>query len=233
VGIFLVKHLPPAPTGGTFAPVPEHKKETAAKDPMQRPVDELGKQAWQWPSEPSQRPTVEVPARPVPEPETERPLLNVSQKEDAMRVQQRLIELNYLEGVADGIWGPRSRLALMAFRSVRGLGSDDTWDYATQEGLFDRSARKLAFVGAWTDEAGQCDPSFQLKITPRYAENDDGDRCEFQQVQEQRDGSWNIRARCVVSGETRPASVTLTRVGSQLMWKSEKGQTKYYACSTR
>src|SRR4029453_4452860 len=156
VGIFLVKHLPPAPTGGTFAPVPEHKKETAAKDPMQRPVDELGKQAWRWPSEPSQRPTVEVPARPVPEPETERPLLNVSQKEDAMRVQQRLIELNYLEGVADGIWGPRSRLALMTFRSLRGLGSDDTWDYATQEGLFDRSARKLAFVGAWTDEAGQC-----------------------------------------------------------------------------
>src|SRR6266851_10056856 len=62
--------------------------------------------------------------------------LDLLRIEDATRVQQRLIELGFLSGTADGVWGPRSRSALRGFRVVNRLGSDDTWDEQTQRGLF-------------------------------------------------------------------------------------------------
>jgi Protein of unknown function (DUF4236)/Putative peptidoglycan binding domain len=42
----------------------------------------------------------------------------ITTREEARRIQLRLIELGYLAGPADGIWGKRSRLALKAFRLV-------------------------------------------------------------------------------------------------------------------
>jgi peptidoglycan hydrolase-like protein with peptidoglycan-binding domain len=55
--------------------------------------------------------------------------------EDAARIQRRLIEAGFLQGVADGVWGPRSRNALRDFRIANGLGSDGAWNGWVQREL--------------------------------------------------------------------------------------------------
>lgn len=62
-------------------------------------------------------------------------------KDEARRVQQRLIKLGYLD-VADGIWGPRSRRALQEFRTAMAIGNDSSWDERTQQELFSESAKR-------------------------------------------------------------------------------------------
>jgi peptidoglycan hydrolase-like protein with peptidoglycan-binding domain len=68
------------------------------------------------------------------------PPLDLLRIEGATRVQQRLSELGFLSGPADGVWGPRSRSALGRFRIANQLASDDTWDERTQRELFATSA---------------------------------------------------------------------------------------------
>ena len=103
---------------------------------------------------------------------TSAPRLDLGQKADALRIQQRLIELKFLDGTPDGIWGRRSRKALSEFRASRGLGKDDAWDETTQDILLDgdRIHRVVhaAFTGGWTAEIGQCGSSSDtvpLRIT--------------------------------------------------------------------
>jgi hypothetical protein len=67
-------------------------------------------------------------------------LLDLLPIDGATRVQRRLIELGFLLGAADGVWGPRSRNALRSFRVANRLGYDDTWDEQTQRELFTASA---------------------------------------------------------------------------------------------
>jgi Putative peptidoglycan binding domain len=43
---------------------------------------------------------------------------------ETISVQNRLIELGYLAGTADGAWGPRSRTALRAFKVANGLAAE-------------------------------------------------------------------------------------------------------------
>src|SRR5262249_20479794 len=90
------------------------------------------------PSEDGPSPVAPVAALPPPPVETPdtvdttttfpTPLLDLAQVEDAKRVQQRLIELGFLFGTADGNWGSRSRRALRDFRGSQGLANNDTWD---------------------------------------------------------------------------------------------------------
>src|SRR5262249_54234515 len=47
---------------------------------------------------------------------------------DIMAAQNRLIELGFLKGPADGVWGAKSRMALRAFKVANGLTGDDKWD---------------------------------------------------------------------------------------------------------
>jgi peptidoglycan hydrolase-like protein with peptidoglycan-binding domain len=61
--------------------------------------------------------------------------LDLREIENVKRVQQRLIDLGFLSGAADGNWGERSRRALQEFRATNGVGEGDTWDEATQERL--------------------------------------------------------------------------------------------------
>jgi ATP-dependent protease ClpP protease subunit len=68
------------------------------------------------------------------------PQLDLNNIEDAKRVQQRLIDLGFLFGSADGIWGPLSRGALEDFRATQEIGPGDTWDETTQQLLFGDSA---------------------------------------------------------------------------------------------
>lgn len=66
--------------------------------------------------------------------------LNLLDRADGARVQQRLAALGYLNGTADGIWGPRSRTALKEFRRINGLGLDDRWEITTQLALLSEQA---------------------------------------------------------------------------------------------
>ena len=61
----------------------------------------------------------------------------------AKDVQQRLIDLGYLQGVADGVVGPRSVAALKAFQKLNGLKADGKADAQTLEALYAATAVAL------------------------------------------------------------------------------------------
>jgi hypothetical protein len=70
---------------------------------------------------------------------------------DIKAAQNRLIELGFLAGPSDGVWGSKSRVALRAFKTANGLAADDKWDdlvsgrlYSTQAA---RSPLPLATTG--------------------------------------------------------------------------------------
>ena len=54
----------------------------------------------------------------------------------ARRIQQRLIDLCYLRGKADGIFGERSQAALKLFQTMHGLAATGEMDAATESALF-------------------------------------------------------------------------------------------------
>ena len=62
--------------------------------------------------------------------------LSIKAKADAAIVQRRLVDLGYLKGNADGVFGKGSRAALSKFREDAGLGGDAIWDMMTQQALF-------------------------------------------------------------------------------------------------
>src|SRR5262249_14307657 len=68
-------------------------------------------------------------------------LADLTKKDEARRVQQRLIDLGYLNGVADGVWGPLSQRALQEFRTTMAIGDDNSWDERPQQQLFSDSAK--------------------------------------------------------------------------------------------
>ena len=61
----------------------------------------------------------------------------------AKDVQQRLIDLGYLDGIADGIIGPRSTDAMKLFQRLNGLSVNGKADSATLELIFSESAIAL------------------------------------------------------------------------------------------
>ena len=78
-------------------------------------------------------------ATPTPLPELEKPKTTVrsgSKGDDAKLVQQRLIDLGYLEGTADGQFGSKSVAALKAFQQKNGLTADGVAGSGTYEVLF-------------------------------------------------------------------------------------------------
>ncbi len=62
---------------------------------------------------------------------------------EAKEIQQRLIDLGYLRGTADGIFGERSEAALKVFQSLAGLEATGSMDDATRDALFSDDARAL------------------------------------------------------------------------------------------
>jgi hypothetical protein len=59
---------------------------------------------------------------------------------DIMAVQNRLIELRFLKGPADGVWGANSRTALRAFKTANGFAADDKWDDSVSGRLYSTQA---------------------------------------------------------------------------------------------
>ena len=62
---------------------------------------------------------------------------------DARALQQRLIDLGYLRGNADGAFGERSQAAMKQFQAIHGLEATGLPDDATREALFSDGARAL------------------------------------------------------------------------------------------
>ena len=161
--------------------------------------------------------------------------LDLRHMEDAKRVQQRLIDLGFLFGAADGVWGPRSRKALQDFRVANGIGDSDTWDEATQDRLLASSdaiaanTSDVGFIGGWGVDVAECRNS-PLTVTARRAENSFGTACEFHSTQRESSNVWRLRALCTNSSERWNANIRFTLSGSKLTWSSERGTATYVRC---
>jgi peptidoglycan hydrolase-like protein with peptidoglycan-binding domain len=59
-----------------------------------------------------------------------------------MAAQNRLIELGFLAGPSDGVWGTKSRMALRAFKIANGLAADDKWDDLVSSRLYSTKAAR-------------------------------------------------------------------------------------------
>jgi peptidoglycan hydrolase-like protein with peptidoglycan-binding domain len=159
------------------------------------------------------------------------PTLDPTAIADAKRVQQRLVELGFLTGTPDGVWGTKSRRALQDFRIAHGLGKDDGWDERTEREMFVGLALQsrhvnATFIGEWTPD-GQC--AAPLKINTRAAETKGG-RCDFNSIEREGEGAWRIQARCSMGSAPWAANIQLALKGPRLTWTSEKGTTRYFRC---
>jgi hypothetical protein len=183
-------------------------------------------------------PQTEISSAPVTVPEsvdtvTAPEQLDHRDIENAKRVQQRLIDLGFLYGAADGVWGQRSRRALQEFRAANGIGESDTWDEATQERLLSAPDAKAAntdisFIGGWGIDVAECRES-PIAITARRAEAY-GTACEFHSTQRESSNVWRLRAECASKTERWNANIRFTVSTSKLIWSSERGTTTYIRC---
>jgi hypothetical protein len=184
-------------------------------------------------------PPQEIPQLPAPgnQPPNEDVNRDVSNATDAIEVQKRLIELGFLNGVADGKWGARSKLALLGYKAQAGLENNDAWNQATERSLFSPAAphavRTYSFIGGWTNEKGQCGAPGEpapLRITIDRAESDLG-MCKFNSVQPDGSEGWRIDAACSSVGENpHAAHIRLAVREDVLQWSSERPTTLYYRC---
>jgi hypothetical protein len=72
---------------------------------------------------------------------------------DIMAAQNRLIELRFLKGPADGVWGTKSRNALRGFKVANGLAADDKWDDLVSGRLYSTKAARSPLPLATTSPA--------------------------------------------------------------------------------
>jgi DNA-binding helix-hairpin-helix protein with protein kinase domain len=185
-------------------------------------------------------------------PPTAEPLLDTGAAADAMRIQERLIDLGFLAGPADGKWGPKSKQALREFRESRQLGTDTTWDEKTQSSLLAAREASAAsptilspnmsvaiaptFLGGWTATQGECgDPSDPPPMTiSAGGASSFGGYCQFNSVTQEAAGIWRVAARCTVNGQpSYSTNVRLTLTPAGLKWTSPKGEQLYYRCAQR
>jgi hypothetical protein len=167
--------------------------------------------------------------------------LDLAKVPDAKRVQQRLIELGYLSGVADGVWGLNSKRALSDFRTAEKMGQDDKWDQATEMKLFSSSTARrqqnLAFVGGWALDASSCANAL-VKITANRATSAKA-TCDFNSIRQVTDSKWRAQAHCELAPSLRTAdtenswtaNIKLTLEDRRLTWESEMGLEEYSRCS--
>jgi peptidoglycan hydrolase-like protein with peptidoglycan-binding domain len=76
-----------------------------------------------------------------------------AQQSDIVAAQNRLIELRFLKGPADGVWGTKSRNALRAFKVANDLTADDKWDDLVSARLYSTKAARSPLPLATTSPA--------------------------------------------------------------------------------
>ena len=118
-----------------FVPAPAPNEPTSPSPPptpLQMPQDVLIS------TEPAGE--LENPQKPSELQSTSSAKLNPDSREDAKKIQRRLVELGYASGVPDGMWEPLSQAALKGFQTASGLPTTGNWDLATESLLFADSA---------------------------------------------------------------------------------------------
>ena len=166
----------------------------------------------------TQAQTVEAAAPPPPE--TQR---NPLSRSDAIWIQDRLHELGYLSGNADGVWDVASRNALHDFKSVNGLSPDDGWDKETEQLLSSGDGIRAdhTFIGRWASDIGQCrqgrDHGAPIVITSRAAETGSAE-CDFRSVTRQVASRWRVTAMCSAGKNSWNANLQLKLTAPSLTW---------------
>jgi hypothetical protein len=191
------------------------------------------------PAEPKSMPPVEPPPNAPAAPSDPALLpIDLNKIEDVKRVQQRLIELGFLFGTADGNWGSLSKQALRDFRKAQGIGDDDTWSLEAQRQLFSpttphlASAATGAYLGGWGVSLEQCRQtpgSPPLTITSLRADSF-GATCDFVTIQQVGPNVWRTRAACMNDGKKWKTSITLTVSDDKLTWATERRNDQYVRC---
>lgn len=94
---------------------------------------------------------------------------------DTVRIQKRLIELGYLTGSADGVFGEKSVTAMQWFQRVHGLAVTRTPDEATMEKLFSEDVTALR-KGLSQGDEGDAVKELQERLTAMgfYSHGADG-----------------------------------------------------------
>lgn len=137
------------------------------------------------------------------EPEMVPQVLDLASLDAAAQVQRRLEERGYFRGLVDGVWGPRSRIALRDFKSQNRLARDDSWDLRTQLALFNDGYQiaSLDYIPNSVDMNGLYNP-FVGRPGTRFHPLNPGDATSIQDqlyrlsyYRKQGDGIWGIASR--------------------------------------
>jgi hypothetical protein len=157
--------------------------------------------------------------------------LDLGQIENLRWVHLRLRQLGFLKEGNTG-WDTVSRSALRDFKTTNNIGSDDKWDYATEEALASGSALRAeqTFVGSWSETT--CEPGTRphLVINSRRATSAGGGVCEFSSLK-QVGSSWSIATTCSNAGEKWSANIQLGVTNGKLTWIGRDGTaTEYSRC---
>jgi len=165
----------------------------------------------------------------------EMPKRNLLDRDHVGEVQRRFIQLGYLSGSATGVWGPRSREALRAFKADHDLAADESWDEATEHSLFSDSVEPAEpFVGIWGADASACSPRLNRKgLLPAVIDGKGawaGETfCAFKGKKQTADG-WNVVASCSNAHDRWTANIRLVVNGDRLTWTSQRGSQSYFRC---
>jgi DNA-binding helix-hairpin-helix protein with protein kinase domain len=196
-------------------------------------------------------PPEEIPVRPQSEilPGATRLLMDTNNVADATKMQQRLIDLGFLTGPADGKWGPKSRRAIAEFKASRQLTEDTTWDERAQLALFDSNqdaqrfrsnarpidTMALALFGGWTGTQGECGNSSEPPpmTIDAIGASTSGGFCQFSDIRQEANNIWRVSGRCSVGSDSWTSNIRLAITSSALKWTSEKGEQLFYRCPSR
>jgi uncharacterized membrane protein/peptidoglycan hydrolase-like protein with peptidoglycan-binding domain len=162
---------------------------------------------------------------------------SLSRTEHAEEIQQKLASLGYFTGTPIGIWGPRSRDALRAFKEAHDLGADDTWDEHTEALLFSSTIKPSGnFVATWAASASACPSSGSRNGSVATSIRFDGAQaadtaCAFENVK-RTSGGWSISGTCSNGRERWKTNVRLVVDGNRLTWTSQRGTQNYVRCGS-
>jgi hypothetical protein len=150
---------------------------------------------------------------------------------NARWVQSRLRDLGFLRGGV-ATWDFVSRSALRDFKATNGIGSDDKWDYRTEELLASSSALRAeqTFVGSWSETTCDARAKPDIVVNSRRATSASGGVCEFLSMKAV-GPSWSIGTTCSNAGERWSATIHLMVADGKLVWTGRDGtETQYSRC---
>lgn len=170
----------------------------------------------------------------APGPEPASAKRDLRKPKDVREVQRRLGDLGFLSANPVGIWGPKSKQALVMFKAAIGLPDDVHWDATTEEKLF-TDQPPSGFVGVWATDAVGCKGRDNSESIIRASINEYGAQagevtCSFHNTV-QSGKKWSLAAKCSDGATNWISAVRLSVDGHRLTWASQRGQLQYQRCS--